>query len=491
MEDTASRAVLENAMEDTAFRAALEKALESALSYLGGLDRVPVARSVDLATLRRRLGRELGDTSLPPELVVEELVKDVDGAILGSASGRFFGWVIGGSLPSALAADWLTSTWDQNAALYSCGPAAAVAEEVAGGWLKELLGLPTTASFAFVTGTQMAHFTCLASARHALLDRRGWDVEKKGLYGAPPIRVLCNDQCHGSIDRAIRYLGLGQSQIVGLRTDIMGRVIPSALEEALHNEPSFPTIVVLQAGDICTGAFDDFEELVPLAKHHGAWVHVDGAFGLWAGASPKYRGLVRGVDQADSWTTDGHKWLNVPFDCGYAFVAEAKAHLDSMSHRAVYLTHDGQARDQIDWNPEWSRRARGFPTYAALRQLGRWGVAELIERCCEHTEALVTRLENLPGVEVLSAPVLNQALVRFLGPWPNTSDGDNDRRTDDVIAAVVASGEVFFTGTTWRGRRAMRVSLCNWRTSEADVERTVKAFANVLTQPRVIRTEAL
>ena len=473
-------------MEDTAIRSALATAFESALRYLSDMDRTSVAVTVDLATLRNRLGKVLEDSSRPAEEVINELVKDVDGSILGSTSGRFFGWVIGGSLPSALAADWLTATWDQNAALYSCGAAAAVAEEVAGGWLKEILGLPARASYAFVTGTQMSHFTCLAAARHALLQRRGWDVEKKGLYGAPPIRVLASEQRHGSIDRAIRFLGLGQSQMISLQTDTLGRVKPNALEEALRNEPFSPTIVALQAGDICTGAFDDFEALIPLAKKHGAWVHVDGAFGLWAGASPKYSGLVRGVDKADSWTTDGHKWLNVPFDCGYAFVADPIAHLESMSHRAAYLTHDGQARDQIDWNPEWSRRARGFPTYAALRELGRQGIADLIERCCKHTKALVMYLEQLPGVEVLSTPVLNQALVRFIDSRPNTSDVDHDRRTDDVIAAVVASGEAFFTGTTWHGRRAMRVSLCNWRTSEADIERTVNAFANVLGEPMAL-----
>jgi glutamate/tyrosine decarboxylase-like PLP-dependent enzyme len=467
-------------MEDATFRSALTTALESALCYLDGLDRSPVAVTVDLATLRSRLAKMLQDTGRPAHEVIQELVKDVDGSILGSASGRFFGWVIGGSLPSALAADWLTATWDQNAALYSCGAAAAIAEEVAGAWLKDLLGLPAQSSFAFVTGTQMSHFTCLSAARHALLGRRGWNVEQQGLYGAPPIRILASDQRHGSIDRAVRFLGLGESHIVSLGTHRTGRIRPSALEAALRDAPFSATIVTLQAGDICTGAFDDFEALIPLAKAQGAWVHVDGAFGLWAGASPAYRRLVRGIELADSWTTDGHKWLNVPFDCGYAFVADARAHLEAMSHRASYLTHDGQARDQIDWNPEWSRRARGFPTYAALRELGRDGVAELIDRCCKHTQSLVARLARLPQVEVLSAPVLNQALVRFLDRRPNASDEDHDRRTDAVIAAVAASGEAFFTGTTWHGRRAMRVSLCNWRTSDADIERTLKALAQVL-----------
>jgi len=471
-------------MEDSGFRRPLETALESALSYLDGLDRMPVTSPVDRATVRRRLAKPLTDMGVSPEVVVSDLARDVEGALVGSAGGRFFGWVIGGSLPAALAADWLTSTWDQNAALYSCGPAAAVVEEVAGSWLKELIGLPADASFAFVTGTQMAHFTCLAAARHALLDRLGWDVEKKGLFGAPPIRVLSNGQRHGSVERAVRYLGIGESNIVDLPVDSVSRVIPGALERALHESSPSPTIVIVQAGDICTGAFDDFATLIPLARKHGAWVHVDGAFGLWAAASSKRRDLVRGVELADSWTMDGHKWLNVPFDSGYAFIADARAHRDSMSHRAVYLTHDDEARDQIDWNPEWSRRARGFATYAALRQLGRRGIADLIERCCEHTKTMVTRVGELPGVEILSPPILNQALVRFVDSGADASEQDHDRRTDEVIAAVAATGEALFTGTTWHGRRAMRVSLCNWRTSEDDVERAVKVFADVLRQPR-------
>ena len=471
-------------MKESRFRRPLEVALDCALSYLDGLDHMPVASQIDLAAARRRLAKPLTDGGVSPEVVVADLARDVEGAIIGSAGARFFGWVIGGSLPAALAADWLTSTWDQNAALYACGPAAAIAEEVAGGWLKELLGLPVGASFALVTGTQMAHFTCMAAARHALLKSRGWDVETQGLYEAPRIRVLCNDQRHDSVERAVRCLGLGQSQIVTLRTDATNRVIPSALEEALSDGNCSPAIVVLQAGDICTGAFDDFQNLIPLAKRHDAWVHVDGAFGLWAAASPEYRHLLRGIERADSWTTDGHKWLNVPFDCGYAFVADAKAHRSAMalSHRAAYLTHDEQARDQFDWNPEWSRRARGFPTYAAIRQLGRRGIADLIERCCEHTKTLVSRVGGLPGAEVLCSPVLNQALLRFVDSDDDASEQDRDRGTDEVIAAVAATGEAFFTGTTWRGRRAMRVSICNWSTSAEDIDRALKAFADVLDQ---------
>jgi glutamate/tyrosine decarboxylase-like PLP-dependent enzyme len=467
-------------MNEAACRLTLQKAFELALSFVDDLDRKPVSEVVDLADLRNRLGRPLADKPSPADSVIAELARDVEGGIVRSAGGRFFGWVIGGGLPAAIAADWLTSVWDQNAVLYGAGPAAAVVEEVVGKWIKEILGLPADASFALVTGTQMAHFTCLAAARHAVLERCGWDVEEMGLFEAPRVRILCSDQRHGSIERAVRYLGLGRVHIVNLSTDSMNRIKPDSLQQALGRESSSPTIVVLQAGDICTGAFDDFENMIPMAKRQSAWVHVDGAFGLWAGASPRYRHLLKGVERADSWTTDAHKWLNVPFDCGFALVASPKAHRDSMSHRAAYLTHDEHARDQMDWTPEWSRRARGFSSYAALRQLGRSGLANLIERSCDYAQSLVRELAKLPGVAVLCEPVLNQALIRFEDPRPNASPADHDRRTDSIISAVVASGEAFFTATTWKGIRAMRVSVCNWRTTPSDIERTVAAFAKAL-----------
>jgi glutamate/tyrosine decarboxylase-like PLP-dependent enzyme len=467
-------------MNEPACRLTLQKAFELAVSFLDDLEREPVSEPIDLADLRNRLGRPLADKPSPPDSVIAELARDVEGGVVRSAGGRFFGWVIGGGLPAAIAADWLTSVWDQNAVLYRAGPAAAVVEEVVGKWIKEILGLPADASFALVTGTQMAHFTCLAAARHAVLERSGWDVEEKGLFAAPRIRILCSDQRHGSIERAVRYLGLGQAHVVNLSTDSMNRIKPDSLQQALGRESSSPTIVVLQAGDICTGAFDDFENMIPVAKRQNAWVHVDGAFGLWAGASPRYRHLLKGVERADSWTTDAHKWLNVPFDCGFAFVASPKAHRDSMSHRAAYLTHDEHARDQMDWTPEWSRRARGFSSYAALRQLGRSGLTNLIARSCDYAQFLVRELAKLPGVVVLCEPVLNQALVRFEDPRPNASPADHDRRTDSIISAVVASGDAFFTATTWKGIRAMRVSVCNWRTTPSDIERTVVAFAKAL-----------
>jgi glutamate/tyrosine decarboxylase-like PLP-dependent enzyme len=465
---------------DPAFRKSLEAAFESAVAYLEGLNDKAVAAAVDLPTLRRRLHRELTDEGISPEQVIRELAEDVEGGILGSAGARFFAWVVGGSLPAALAADWLTAAWDQNAVLYATSPAASVVEEVAGSWLKELLGLPASASFALVSGCQLAHTTCLAAARHALLAERGWDVEERGMYGAPPIRVLASDLQHGSFERAVRLLGFGQSQVGHLPADPQGRLQADALDQALGQAPSAPTIVLLQAGEINSGSFDSFKVVIPIAKRYGAWIHVDGAFGLWAGASKFYRHLVDGVAAADSWATDGHKWLNVPFDCGYAFVANAQAHRTAMSYRAAYLTHAADARDQIDWNPEWSRRARGFPTYAALRQLGRDGVAALVERCCKHAHSLVTRIGSLPGAEMVWDPILNQGLVRFLDGNPNASEQDHDRRTDEVMAAICAKGEAFFGGTLWRGRRAMRISVCNWQTEEGDVDRAVASVASVI-----------
>jgi len=408
------------------------------------------------------------------------LARDVNGGLLGSAGGRFFGWVIGGVLPAALAADWLTSAWQQNAALYACSPAAAVVEEIAGGWLKELLCLPPSVSFAIVTGCQMAHVTCLAAARHSLLASRGWDVERQGLFNAPVIRILTSTERHGSFERAVRLTGLGSGQIRLLSADTEGRLIPEALREELEADLDSPTIVLLQAGDINIGAYDTFAEIIPIAKKHGAWVHVDGAFGLWAGANAETRHLVKNIDAADSWATDGHKWLNVPFDCGFAFVKDSEAHRASLASSASYITHVTNARDQMDWNPEWSRRARAFSVYAALRQLGRKGVADLVDRCCKHARSIVVGIGNLEGAEMLWEPAINQGLVRFLDPRPGATDHDHDSYTEEVIAKILETGEAFFGATTWRGIRAMRVSVCNWQTSETDVERVVRAVREVL-----------
>jgi glutamate/tyrosine decarboxylase-like PLP-dependent enzyme len=467
---------------DDEFRETLEQAFQLAVAHLEGLDQGSVAATADLETLRARINRPLTSTGLPPAEVVRQLNDEVVGGLLGSAGGRFFGWVIGGTLAAAIGADWLTSVWQQNAALYACSPAAAVVEETVGIWLKEILGLPAQASFALVTGCQMAHVTCLAAARHALLQRHGWDVEKHGLFGAPAIRILTSTERHGSFERAVRLLGFGESHMRLLQVDELGRLRAEALEAELRESQGAPTLVLLQAGDINIGAYDSFSNLIPIARRHRAWVHVDGAFGLWAGASLQLRHLVEGIELADSWATDGHKWLNVPFDSGFAFVSDPEAHRESLSIRASYLTHATDARDQVDWNPEWSRRARAFPAYAALRQLGRDGVAAMIERCCRHAHSLTMRIGALPGAEVLWEPTINQGLVRFLDQSPNATTADHDRRTDEVIAAILKTGEAFFGGTTWRGKRAMRISVTNWRTNETDVERVVDAVSRVLTE---------
>jgi glutamate/tyrosine decarboxylase-like PLP-dependent enzyme len=462
------------------FKPALECAFAHALSQLADADTRPVRATANLKQLRQRFARPLPQAGTDPITVIDDLVRDADGGIIGSTGGRFFGWVIGGTLPAALAADWLTSVWDQNAAIHACGPAEAVIEEVAGGWLKELFGLPHGASFAFVTGTQMAHLTCLGAARHRLLERAGWDVEEQGFAGAPAIRIVTSSERHGSVERAIRVLGFGKRSVTSLPCNELGQLEPAALERALEAGGRTPTIVLLQAGDLNIGAFDPFADLIPIARRYSAWVHVDGAFGLWAAASPKYRHLLRGVELADSWTNDGHKWLNTPFDCGYAFVADADAHRGAFSHRTNYTMFVDDARDQMDWNPDWSRRGRGVPTYAALRQLGRAGIAELVERTCSHARALVTRIGGLPGAQVVWEPSINQGLVRFLDPSPVAKDQDHDYRTEETIAAIVATGEAFFGGTTWRGKRCMRVSVCNWQTSETDIDRAVAAAQRVL-----------
>ena len=463
----------------------LERTVELALSYLQSLDAAPVAATTPLAELRGRLIRALPARGVDPVTVVEELARDTEGGLLGSAGGRFYGWVIGAGLPAALAADWLTATWDQNAGLYACSPAAAVVEEVCGTWLKDVLGLPPSASYSLVTGCQMAHVTCLAAARHAVLARAGWDVNQDGLSGAPKVRVLTSTEVHGTTTRAAKLLGIGTANILMLPSDTSGRLQAEVLEAALSRDAGQPAIVVLQAGDVNCGAFDRFSELIPVAQKAGAWVHVDGAMGLWCNAVPDLRYLLAGAELADSWATDGHKWLNVPYDCGYAFVAHPEHHRAAMEHHASYLIHAQDVRDQLDWTPDHSRRARGFATYAALRELGRAGLCDLVARCCRHAHQIVTRIGALPDAVVVCVPQINQGLVRFEDPRRGATEADHDRRTDEVTAGINATGEAFFTGTTWKGRRCMRVSVSSWRTTEDDVDRAVAAAKRVLALPLV------
>jgi glutamate/tyrosine decarboxylase-like PLP-dependent enzyme len=425
-------------------------------------------RDVDLDALRAALG-SLREEPTPARVVVDELAEIVEPALVATTGPRYFGFVVGGALDAATAADVLTTGWDQPAFNAVTSPAAALVEDVAGGWLKELLGLPAGASFGFVTGGQGANTVCLAAARHQVLAEVGWDVEAQGLIGAPPVRVVANGERHATIDRALRLLGLGAHSLEPVATGAQGAIEVADLTRILASGPAGPTIVCLQAGNVNTGAFDDLTVATAAAHDHGAWVHIDGAFGLWAAANPATSHLTAGIETADSWATDGHKWLNVPYDSGYAFCADGEAHAAAMSYAAAYLTGQGQGglRAPSDYVLESSRRARGFTTWAALRQLGRTGVAQLVERCCALARRFAEQLAAIDGITVVNDVVLNQVLVRF---------GDADR-TEGVIERVQRSGECWMGATTWHGQRLMRISVSNWRTTEADVDRSITAIA--------------
>jgi len=450
---------------------ALETAAAHATQFLRGLPERAVAARAGAEELRTRLGGPLPEHPSDPAEVVAQLAKLADDGLVASAGPRYFGFVVGGSLPAALAADWLATAWDQNAGLFVLGPAAATVEDVAAGWLTELLGLPATATCGFVTGGLGANFGGLAAARNHVLARAGWDVERDGLVGAPPVEVVVGAERHVTIDVALRYLGLGSGRVRVVPADDQGRMEAAALPEVLAALKG-PTIVCAQAGNVNSGAFDPLPAICAAGHDHGAWVHVDGAFGLWAGASPALRHLVAGVEQADSVATDAHKWLNVPYDSGLVFVAHPQAHLAAFAKVASYLTPaQGGERDPDGFVPEASRRARGFPVWAALRSLGRSGVAELVERCCGHARRFADALAAADGVEVLNEVVLNQVLVRFPDPG-----GDHDGRTREVIRRVQAGGTLWLGGTTWHGMAAMRISVSNWSTTDADVDRSVTAI---------------
>lgn len=422
---------------------------------------------VDFDAVRRALG-PLPDNPAPAEAVIDALVGAIEPALVATTGPRYFGFVVGGSLDAATAADMLTTGWDQPAFNRVTSPAAAVIEDIAGDWLKHIFGLPWHASFGFVTGGQAANTVCLAAARHQVFADAGWDVEQRGLMGAPPVRVVATGERHATIDRCLRLLGLGAGTLEPVASNGQGAIDVADLARVLGGRPPGPTIVCLQAGNVNTGAFDNLGEATAAARAHGSWVHVDGAFGLWAAANPATRHLTAGVELADSWATDGHKWLNVPYDSGYAFCAHPEAHAAAMSYTAAYLTGQGQGglRAPADYVLESSRRARGFATWAALRELGRIGVAELVERCCSLARSFAAQLEAIDGVSVANDVVLNQVLVDF---------GD-DERTDRIIERVQRSGECWMGGTTWHGRRLMRISISNWRTTTEDVDRSVAAI---------------
>jgi glutamate/tyrosine decarboxylase-like PLP-dependent enzyme len=452
-------------MDDLAplFRAAAD----AAAAYRAGVGNRPVRPLATLPELLERIGGDLPSAPTAPEEVLTELVEGFSPGLMATAGPRFFGFVIGGALPAASAADLLTTGWDQCAFNATLSPAAAAAEQVAGRWLTTLLGLPEGASVGFVTGAQGANTVSLATARHHVLTQAGWDVERDGLQGAPRVRVVASAERHATIDRALRLLGLGTASVDEVAAAADGSIDVADLERVLEAGAAGPTIVCLQAGNVNTGASDDFRTACAAARRHGAWVHVDGAFGLWAAASPGMRHLVDGVDLADSWSCDGHKWLNVPYDCGFAICADPDEQAAAMSYTAAYLTGQGSgsAPSLGDLVPESSRRARGFPVWAALRELGSDGVAELVDRCCAMARRFAAGL-TMGGAEVVGEVVLNQVLVSF---------GD-DERTDRIVAEIQHEGTCWLGATTWHGRRLLRISVSNWSTSEDDVDRSVSAI---------------
>src|ERR1700754_5105418 len=451
--------------------AGLRTAVEHAEVFLATLDDRPVAARTDAGAVRSVLGGPLPDRGENPATVIDALATGADPGLVATAGPRHFGFVIGGALPAALAADWLVSAWDQNAAFHALSPAAAAIEEIASAWTLELLGLPDTASVGFVTGGQGANTTCLAAARQAVLARAGWDVERDGLIGAPPVRILCGEQAHATIFTSLRLLGLGAETAIRIPADDQGRMDRDELAKALAANDG-PTIVCAQAGNVATGAFDAFEPIADACAAHDAWLHVDGAFGLWASAAQALRHLTIGVERADSWAVDAHKWLNVPYDGAMAIVAREDAHVAAMSLAGPYLVADPGQRDSTNYVPESSRRARAIPIYAAIRSLGRAGIAEMVERDCTQARRIAERLSTIPGAEVLNNVVLNQVLVRLPG-------GDDANRA--AAAAIQRDGTCWLGGTTWNGEHVVRVSISNWATTDDDVDRSAAAIAAAVT----------
>jgi len=449
-------------------REIMEDAARRALAYLEGLPSRSVSPSPQAIAALSRLDGPLPDAPTPPEMVLQLLDETCSPATMAMAGPRFFGFVIGGSLPVTLASNWLAGAWDQNTAYYNATPATAVLEQVALRWLLELFGLPPASGGAFVTGATMANFCGLAAARHAVLARAGWNVEADGLTGAPPVTVIVGAEAHPSLIKSLGMLGLGRNRVVRVPVDSQGRMRAEALPPL-----SGPTIVCAQAGNVNTGAFDPFQEITERARHAGAWLHVDGAFGLWAMAVPALSGLARGLAEADSWATDAHKWLNVPYDSGLVFVRDPDALRAAMAITAEYLPTDSPYRNPADFTPELSRRGRGVEVWAALRALGRSGVAELVERTCRHARRFAEGFQAA-GYRVLNEVVLNQVLVSF----------GEAQTTTRLISEIQADGTCWCGGTVWQGQTAMRISVSSWATAEADVERSLEAMLRLARKHR-------
>ena len=449
----------------------LDLARERADAFLRELPDRHVGTRTTRDELNAALHVPLSDDGEDPAAVIEALARGADRGLIACAGPRYFGFVIGGSLPVALAADWLTSAWDQNAGTYATSPAASVIEDVCREWLLELFDLPRTSSVGFVTGGQMANFTALAAARHGVLRRAGWNVEENGLAGAPPVHLVVSAAAHVTIHSAMRMLGFGTRALVKVDADEQGRMRAGALRETLRTLDG-PVIVCAQAGNVNSGSVDPLREIAEIVHERNGWLHVDGAFGLWGRTTASRRALLDGCELADSWANDAHKWLNVPYDSGIVIVRDSAAHHASMTSTAEYLEQTrGVERDNFDWTPEFSRRARGFAIYAAIRTLGRRGIAALVDNGCDRAQQFATLLARDARVAILNDVVLNQVLVRF---------GDSDEVTRGVITRVQQEGTCWLGGTTWQGKAAMRISVSNWSTTAEDVEKSCAAILRCL-----------
>jgi len=441
-----------------------EVALARAKQYRQSLaDRAP-RPSIAAAALEARFDGPVPERGVPADVIIEALAEAAEPGLVPASGRRFFGWVIGASHEAAVAADWLTSAWGQNAGLYATSPSAAMAEKVASRWLLDILRLPEECSVGFVTGATMASFTCLAAARNAVLAQVGWDVEALGMRGAPHVRILLGADAHASVLAALRLLGFGTDTVERIATDTEGRMLADALGHAL-DAAAGPAIVIAQAGQINTGAFDPGRDIAALCKRHAAWLHIDGAFGLWARLCPELEHLTNGVERADSWATDGHKWLQLPYDSGFAIVRDAAAHRRAMAISASYLP--SAEYQPAHFAPELSRRARGFAVWALLRTLGREGVREMVRRHCRCARRLAAILAATSGVRVVNEVVLNQLIVRF---------GEDDAVTHEVIAQLQGENLCFAEGARWRGQWVMRVSIIAADLDDEDIERLADAI---------------
>lgn len=459
---------------DATMRSCLHSVANLAADFLESLSTRHVGGAVTPEEMIRELDRPLPEHSTPAEQVIRDLVNDVKGGLVASAGPRYFGFVVGGATPASLMADWLTSAWDQNAQVYATSPAAAAAEVIAARWIVELLGLPVQSSVGFVTGCQMANFTALASGRNAVLERAGWDVDSRGLFGAKPITVFMSECGHATVRSALHMMGVGSAQIHEIPSDSQGRMQLSALEAEIRRASGQPMILSVQAGNVNSGAFEPIEAIADLVRRENAWLHVDGAFGLWAAVSPELNGHLKGMERADSWATDVHKWLNVPYDSGIVIVKNPVQHRSLKTSRCAYAGEESESRrDGSSWAPENSRRARAFVVYAVLRELGRAGVQDIVERCCMLARCFARGVTQIPGAQVLNDVVLNQVLVRLGSTTANGADALHRA----VAAKLQAEGRCWLGTTTWRGHSALRLSICNWMTTEDDIALVLESLA--------------